>query len=513
MEQPIWTDADISYISTRAQSYTASEGYRKGESGEFSVVYGASLLAPMTVKEGTMDLWGNVKVPSYKALPWSSGAGGDWVQFPPLSDISSYTSLFGIPTSGIVNGNTSFLLQSTYLDLDCNNITSGEIVWDISIWPSMPYTDGLLSSDGPYVSSHNLSETADYSIGYKGIDLTPFKPFHNQSTLPSPDSLPANMTTGVYPAGTLLLQHWSNRETFTNIFCTPSQIYVESNITCIKSKSNSTCQVTAQRLSQLPHMPSEITYLSFREVVLAISEFLPNATTVLGPSPELVDQTINYIVNPDPSYIQTATESGIDLENSRLASIPLDTISTRLSQILNAFLYASLHNVTQYLTGASFENLNNDVGAIFDKPVANLTFKPALTEADLNTMIANSFSAFTVIGNITNLEEVYVCSPPWVSAFLLATSAMLGAAIVGAYIGSKTIVPDYLGYVSSLARDSVHVALPPGGVNLDGIERSRALKDLEVRLGDVCEGDSEVGQLRFATVGNASRVRKGRLYE
>ena len=75
MEQPIWTDADISYISTRAQSYTGSEGYWKGESGEFSVVCGASLLAPMTVKEGTMDLWGNVKVPSYKALPGSNGAG------------------------------------------------------------------------------------------------------------------------------------------------------------------------------------------------------------------------------------------------------------------------------------------------------------------------------------------------------------------------------------------------------------------------------------------------------
>ena len=504
MEQPIWTDADISYISTRAQTYTGSEGYWKGDSGELSVVHGASLLAPMTVKEGTMDLWGNVKVPSYKAFPGSSGAGGDWVQVLPLSDISSYTSLW-----------YSYVWdrKRQYLDLDCNNITSGDIVWDVSIWPSMPYTDGPLSSDGPYVSSHNLSSTADYAIGYKGIDLTSFEPFHNQSTLPSPDSLPANITTGVYPAGTLLLQHWPDRETFIDIFCTPSQIYVESNIRCIKSQSNSTCQVTAQRLSQLPNMPSEITYLSFREVVLAISEFLPNATIVLGPSPQLVDQTINYIVNPDPSYIQTAAESGIDLENSRLASLPLDTISTRLSQILNAFLYASLHNVTQYLTGASFESLNNDIGMIFDKPVLNLTFKPALTEADLNTMIANSFSAFTVIGNVTDLEEVYVCSPSWVSAFLLATLAMLGVAIVGAYIGSKTIVPDYLGYVSSLARESVHVALPPDGVNLDGIQRSRALKDLEVRLGDVCERDNEVGQLRFATVGNANRMRKGRLYE
>lgn len=196
-----------------------------------------------------MNLWGNVKVPSYKALPGSRSAGGDWVQVPPLSNISSYTSLFGIPSSGIVNGNTSFLLQSTHLDFDCNNITTGDIVWDVSIWPSIPFTDGLLSGNGPYVSSHNLSETANYAIGYKGVDLTSFEPFHNQSTLPSTDSLPANMTTGVYSAGTLLLQHRSDRETFTNIFCTPPQIYVESNITCIKSKSNSTCQVTAQRLS------------------------------------------------------------------------------------------------------------------------------------------------------------------------------------------------------------------------------------------------------------------------
>lgn len=119
--------------------------------------------------------------------------------------------------------------------------------------------------------------------------------------------------------------------------------------------------------------------------------------------------------------------------------------------------------MTQYLTGASFENLNSDVGRIFDKTVANLTFKSALTEADLNTMIANSLSALTESFETPPTLKKCVCSPPWVSAFLLATSAMLGAAIVGAYLGSKTIVPDYLGYVSSLARESVHVALPPGG--------------------------------------------------
>ena len=53
-----------------------------------------------------------------------------------------------------------------------------------------------------------------------------------------------------------------------------------------------------------------------------------------------------------------------------------------------------------------------------------------------------------------------------------------------------------------------------GGSALDGVERSRLLRDVRVRLGDVGGGnDDGVGMIAFADEGRAGVVRPKAFYE
>jgi hypothetical protein len=75
-----------------------------------------------------------------------------------------------------------------------------------------------------------------------------------------------------------------------------------------------------------------------------------------------------------------------------------------------------------------------------------------------------------------------------------------------------TVVPDYLGYVSRLAKESQYMRFPGGGANLDGMERASLLKELRVRLGNVDEGPGDVGRLAFGRVEDTKPVRRNRFY-
>ena len=74
------------------------------------------------------------------------------------------------------------------------------------------------------------------------------------------------------------------------------------------------------------------------------------------------------------------------------------------------------------------------------------------------------------------------------------------------------MVSDYLGYVSSLAKESQYMKIKDGAANFDGMERARGIKGLQVRLGNVYEGTREVGRLAFGRVKHTKPVQRNRLY-
>lgn len=508
-EKRITSAANITYFNSRQQSYSAPEGrFQATWYSGFTVLFGSSLLAPTPVKESSMDIWGNVKIPYFSSnMSNSSGADGGWVQISENDGSPTYSSLFGIPIFGMQLGNTTFNMESSYIRLSCTNLSTSPI-------PTLPNGDlqknGLISTKSPFVTFENASIVTAWTIGYRGADVTAVKD-DSASTyvLPQacPDCLPDSFTGLSFPAGTLAFEEFDGFDNATSVFCTPSQEYVESTIYCLKTSRIQQCEVTAQRASLLPHMPSQITYLSFPQVALGLSALLPNSTPSFGRG----NQLQNYLY--DPMSIANIIAGGSSLTNNDgetpLQNVPVDDFADRLGQIINAFIFASTWNSTPYITGASFNGIEADlVGG------NNASFIPA-SRADLTAMIQNQTAAFTVAGAQTNASQVYLALYPWLVVFLFANFVMLLAAIIGVYYSRKTIVPDYLGFVSSLAKESAFIRMPDVGVNMDGMDKARLVKEMKVRLGDVSEfegGKSQVGRLAFARMEETSPVKKGKLY-
>jgi hypothetical protein len=506
--KPTSTVMNVTYFNTRQQSYSSPSGaFRNQWYPGFSVLFGSSILSPQVVKESTMDSWGNVKIPYYSSLV-ASGAKPDvdgWTQIS-SNNTPVYSSLFGLPLSGIVTGNTTLTVESSYLELACGNIS----ITSQTTPNGTVFKTDLISASGPFVSFEDVPINAPWALGYRGTDVGAYKENDNSPYVypkSCPDCLPSDYSTGKFDPGTLVYQEYDGQNNITSVFCMPSQQYIESSISCVKDSESQMCGVTAQRPSLLPHMPSTITPLSFLQVVLGLTALLPNSTPQFG----AVNLIENYILNPSSgsSIISAENSFGTNDGQLPLQEITMKDFGDRLGQILNAYFYGSMWNSTPYITGASFEGIRaNIVGG------NNASFVPATSQDVLAAMIQNQTAAFTVPATLVTSSQVYFIFYTWLIVFLLSTLVMLVASIVGVIYSRRTIVPDYLGYVSSLAKESPYIRMPDVGVNMDGMDKARLVKDVKVRLGDVADvqGRGQIGRLAFARMEETVGVRKGKLY-
>ncbi|CZS95419.1 uncharacterized protein RCO7_05733 [Rhynchosporium graminicola] len=500
--------ANVTYFNSRQQSYSAPAGpFQNQWYPGFTVLFGSSLLAPPSVKRSSMDIWGNVKIPFFSSLSLNAPKDDDgWIQVSGANGSLAYSSLFGMPIAGLEFGNTTVTVESSYIELSCSNMS----ILPILETPTKELIkNDLISTDGPFFSFENASDHTSWTIGYKGEDLIAFGKTENSMYLypqHCPDCLPEEFASVSFPPGIIAFQEWAGFETATSVLCEPSQVYVESSIFCVRKSGSQNCEVTAQRPSLRPRAPPQITYLSFPRVALGLSALLPNSTPNFG----AVNQFQNYLYDP---FSQTNIISGSNSLSSdgrsRLQDVSLKDFGDRLGQMLNAYIHASMWNSTPYITGASFKGIeNNLVGG------NAASFLPAST-IDLTAMIQNQTAAFTVSADQINESQVYFAFFPWLIIFLFSNSVMLLAALVGVYYSRKTIVPDYLGFVSSLAKESPFIRMPDAGVNMDGMDKAKMVKEMKVRLGDVSDmenGKSQIGRLAFARMEETSPVKKGRMY-
>lgn len=496
IDSAVPASANLTYASTRQPSYSGDPRFQDSWFPGFASLFGASLVAPVTVKKSATDLWGNVKIPLLSSLSDLPQDENGWRSVPQRNASLIYSSLFGIPISGLRVGNSTFNIESTYLELSCANRSSmlTRTYAPNSTDGGIFYSPGLISTLGPFRSGVNTTSDTNWALGYLGPDI--------ESQLPSPsdaadqclDCLPTNIQTQSTLPGIFIYQDFEGIHNVTSIYCTPSQAYIESTVLCIQTSTAQSCAVIAQRPSVIPHTPSTITSLSFSSILNGLSELLPLSVPKLSG----VDLMQNYIVSPlDNNFIQSAimprkasTPQTSNVSSpepeSQFLNLPLEHFSIRLGQVLNSYLQASMMNFTTYLTGS-------------DLPPSNVSTNPS----ELASQIKNPF--ITVPANTTRLIEVYSTSYPWTAIFLLSTTILLAAAITAAILSRLTFTRDYLPYVSSLLRESQFSSMPRGGVRLTGLARSRACKSLKVRLGDV--GDVGAGW----TVGTGVALPVGRL--
>jgi hypothetical protein len=481
---PVPSFSNVTYVNSRQPSESGSPAFNTWFSG-FAAMFTASLVAPESVKNGPIDLWGNVKIPYFSSLGDVPEDNNGWRQIPSSNFSPIYSSLFGIPTNGAAAGNTTFNIQSTYMELECDNRTSditrgpyGDFSWDF-------YDPGLISTNGPFVAAQNVTFRTPWAVGYVGENATSLLP---NASIASLDSLPSN--AAALP-GLLLYQDFTGAENVTSIYCVPSQVYVESAVSCDKTSTLNDCAVSAQRLSLLPSTESTITSFSIYQIFLGLSSGLPNTTRDLNH----VDLMQNYIFNPSSNtFIQSAPWPRFDTSSatneSRFLDLSLQDFGSRLGQIINTFLQGSIANSTAFLTG--------------DTVLTPLT-TPTPDDSQIYTQIQSLSPTIAIQANTTTIEQIYTISWPYLSIFLLATTILPLSVLISAILSRQTLTRDYLGYVSSLARESQFVDTPNGGATLDGMQRTRQMRELRIRLGDV--GDVDGG----CEIGTGVALRVGRV--
>lgn len=117
---------------------------------------------------------------------------------------------------------------------------------------------------------------------------------------------------------------------------------------------------------------------------------------------------------------------------------------------------------------------------------------------------------------VYSLQPVYVVNIPWMILYFISVTVMSCAAIFTLAMRSQCRAPTILGFVSSLARDSLYFNDPIYRMNstTDGMGMSKRLASVQIMVGDV-KADGDHGRIALApdAGGFVRRVALERWYE
>lgn len=117
---------------------------------------------------------------------------------------------------------------------------------------------------------------------------------------------------------------------------------------------------------------------------------------------------------------------------------------------------------------------------------------------------------FNLLGSAATFDqeiptgEMFICHRVWLSILLVSAGILFIAGIIGLMMRCHTLAPDVLGSMSSHTRDNSHTWIPAGGSALSGMERTRLLFHMHVRLQDV-RPDEAVGHIALASYDDPCR--------
>jgi hypothetical protein len=127
--------------------------------------------------------------------------------------------------------------------------------------------------------------------------------------------------------------------------------------------------------------------------------------------------------------------------------------------------------------------------------------------------------AWPAVGTKSTKTSVIVAHKGWGPALAVASTALILSSLIPPILRwTLTKAPDLMMNISSLAtRNKLYIPLPANGTFMDASDRSRLLKDLKVRFGDV-DGRADAGRLAIRSLdgpeaSNIARIRKGCVYE
>ena len=166
---------------------------------------------------------------------------------------------------------------------------------------------------------------------------------------------------------------------------------------------------------------------------------------------------------------------------------PLAT-SIKNNQFLHGSLEADLPHYEQRMSYHITKYFNTFRRASMYLKYDHEIDKQELASLDGNfTLEANSDWVIQTI-SAAPYEPYYAISWPWIILDIVSCAVLLAAAITAFWLRKHTEAPDIFGYVSSLTRENPRLD-PEGGSALSGMERTRKMKHVRVKLGEIPQSD------------------------
>ncbi|KAJ4136586.1 hypothetical protein NW768_004203 [Fusarium equiseti] len=449
--EPVLSTSSALYFSTDAQTRLAQpfpishsmSAWDSRDFGHLSNMFSALFFTSEERKTDPMDIWGNVKIPNLNI----DDNGWHNVMSGPSPD--SYSVLLGLPITSVTTGNITFLLEPSYLHLEC---------WNYSI-----QTNGL--SDFSLFNWTEPSDTIDpKTFQRKGPLPKPNGTWHGRSI----DELESSWTMAV---DRFVDQYWSNvthmsrrleaspgesnvtyghpklfkNETdlqvevanllFEGLFsddisspgkqvvaeCSVLQRYVESRVHCSRADMSTPqkCSVIAQRLSRKKHATENITMLNWKMIWSRVTKLpkLLQGNTWSG----FADIILRYLSDTRANAVPGM---GLDVDMNLFNKTTAEQFGRRLGQVINTYL----------LLGQVYQSaMRVDHGFNFN---------------------------ITAPAERTNLVETYTVHWSWAVLFLVSSLILLASGIVSIVFAQLAIGPEVLGYASTVVYSSKYVELP-----------------------------------------------------
>jgi hypothetical protein len=262
---------------------------------------------------------------------------------------------------------------------------------------------------------------------------------------------------------------------FNLTLCEVSTEYVETQIECVRASENSDLACRASKMRRAPEYSDKgnVTALDIAWTYNILS-YIPYTMASLHPSePSILEK---WLKNPPTTFAVNYSETQMWYED-----IPLNIFSNRLAMVFNTYLRATFD--LAYTVGSDGTSLDSRGGLW-----ANTT---------------GSWTTFTA--------PVYHVQRSWVLFFFVSAIILTLCAAANIVLHCLIHVPDFLGSISALTRDSPFISVPAPASSMDGVERSRLLRHKWVIIQDV-RPDEEVGRIAFSDAASLAPLRRDRLY-
>ncbi|KAF2099244.1 hypothetical protein NA57DRAFT_74748 [Rhizodiscina lignyota] len=244
-------------------------------------------------------------------------------------------------------------------------------------------------------------------------------------------------------------QSWDSSDNESYATCTLQTSFVEASVWC----TDGDCRVTTMRPSKLLHPPPSWSTLDYQS--RTFDDFAYGLTgSILGheahPTP-----IQGYFLDPGQPFSNNALE-----DKKGLYQLSKESFETSLAQIMNTYW----------------------IVAIAPTAVPAGRIQPDLNST-LHQMGASSLPATNV--TIVTTYEIFVCNNTWLAILLLVDLILFIFGTIGLVLAMLNKGPSLALNMSYMVRDSPYVLTEPSSSLCSGAERSRALKNVRVRYGDV----------------------------